>query len=78
MSINNITSALKISNGVEASTCKFTRPLEDGDFAAPWGYSTGVTSIDMDYILPFDNSMNTNKEQLQKQVDNYVQSKVNK
>lgn len=74
MSINNITSALKISNGVEASTCKFTRPLEDGDFAAPWGYSTGVTSIDMDYILPFDNSMNTNKEQRNRPVNPSTQT----
>ncbi|WP_018984460.1 hypothetical protein [Salinimonas chungwhensis] len=78
MSINNVTSAMKISNGIEADTCKFTRPLEDDDFATPWSYSTGVTSSNMDDFFKFDKSMNTSKEQLQKQVDSYVQSKVNK
>lgn len=78
MSINNITSALKISNGIEAATCKFTRPLEDDDFATPWGYSTGVTSTNIDYVLPFNKSMSTSKEQLQKDIDSYVQSKANK
>ncbi len=78
MSINNITSALKISNGIEASICKFTRPLEDDDFATPWRYSTGVTASNLDYDLQFDKSMSTNKEQLQKEVDSYMQGKVNK
>jgi len=77
-SINNITSALKISNEIEASSCKFTRPLKDEDFETPWSYSTGVTSSNMDYVLQFDKSMNTCKEQLQKDVDSYEQSKVNK
>lgn len=78
MSINNITSALKISNKIEASSCEFTRPLEDEDFKIPWKYSAGVTSSSIDYVLQFDKSMSSSKEQLQKAVDSYVQGKVNK
>lgn len=78
MSINNIASALKISNGIEAGTCKFTRPLEDDDFATPWSYSTGVTSSSMDYAFQFDKSMMASKEELQKEVNSYVQSKISK
>lgn len=77
MSINNITSALKISNGIDAGSCKFTRPSEDDDFETPWSYSTGVTSSNMDYVFQYDKSMETTKEQLQKEVDSYVQNKVN-
>jgi len=78
MSITNITSALKIANGVEAGTCKFTWPVDDETFIEPWKYSPGVTSSSMDYGFDFDESMESTKEDLEKIVSEFTQEKVNK
>lgn len=51
MSITNIVSALKIINDVDASECKFVRPIEDVDFEKPWSFSTGVTSCSMGFVI---------------------------
>lgn len=64
MSINNITSALKIINGANSGTCKFIRPQEDADFEKPWSYSPGVTSCKLDFILPEDQIRSVTKSEL--------------
>lgn len=51
MSINNVVSALKVVNGYAPSACRFLRPENDSDFEQPWTYSTGVTSMNFDYII---------------------------
>lgn len=50
-SINNVTSALKIANGAKAGTCKFLRPEEDAVFQKPWQFSSGVTNMNMDFVI---------------------------
>ena len=78
MSINNVTSALRILNGAEDGNCKFMRPIKDDDFSAPWEYSTGVISSSISYVINHDESMTTSKEQLQKHVDRCMQRKMYK
>jgi hypothetical protein len=51
ISINNVVSALKIVNNYAPSTCRFLRPENDSDFEQPWKYSTGVTSLNFEYVL---------------------------
>ena len=51
MSINNIISALKIANGIEAGKCKFVRPTEDSDFEKPWSFSPGIMNLSMDFVI---------------------------
>ena len=51
MSINNVVSALKSLNGYAPDTCTFIRPEQDTDFDRPWTYSSGVTSMNFDYLL---------------------------
>ena len=51
MSINNIVSALKVVNGNTPSICRFLRPEQDPDFDEPWAHSTGITSVNFDYVL---------------------------
>lgn len=51
MSINNVVSALKVVNGIAASSCRFLRPENDEDFDRPWTFGTGVTSINIDHVI---------------------------
>lgn len=51
MSIKNVVSALKIVNNYSPSTCLFVRPENDSDFLRPWTFTTGVTSINIDYDI---------------------------
>ncbi|MCS0807053.1 hypothetical protein NX774_03855 [Massilia agilis] len=51
MSICNVISALRIVNGVPPAECKFLRPQHDSDFERPWLYSTGVTSMNLDFTI---------------------------
>ncbi|MBU0634453.1 MAG: hypothetical protein KKB82_03275 [Candidatus Omnitrophica bacterium] len=51
ISIDNISSILKIINGVEASKVRFHRPVNDSDFEKPWSYSPGVTNMSMDFVI---------------------------
>jgi hypothetical protein len=50
-SIHNVISALRVVNGVLPTQCKFLRPSQDSDFEQPWLYSTGVTSMSLDFII---------------------------
>ena len=69
MSITNVTSALKIANGAEGGTCKFLRPVEDDDFDKPWSFSTGVTSFNMDFVIPENEVKSTTKTELLKRIN---------
>lgn len=69
MSITNITSALKIANGVEYGTCKFLRPVEDKDFEKPWSFSTGVTSCGIDSEISENEVVITTKSELLNRID---------
>ena len=64
MSINNVVSGLKVLNGYPAGSCKFLRPQEDVDFDRPWGYSTGTTSMNVDYVLDEESLPLVTKEEL--------------
>lgn len=66
MSVTNITSALKIANGVQPGKCKFLRPKEDSDFEKPWSYSPGVTSFNMDFDISEDQISSVTKSDLLK------------
>lgn len=70
ISIENIISALKVANGVDAGTCKYSRPEEDADFDKPWGFSPGVTSFNMDYVLDEDDITLFTKKELQNIINN--------
>lgn len=64
MSITNITSALKITNGAQPGRCKFLRPEEDSDFNTPWSYSPGVTSCNINFVTPEDQVSPVTKQEL--------------
>ena len=51
LSINNVISALKVANGTPASECRFQTLVEGEDFMRAWKYSTGVTSMNVDFVL---------------------------
>lgn len=69
MSITNVTSALKIANGIEAGTCEFLRPVEDEDFEKPWSFSIGVTSFNMDFVIPETEVVSTTRSELLKRIN---------
>ncbi len=64
MSINNVVSGLKILNEYPAGSCKFLRPQEDADFDKPWSYSTGVPSMNVDFLLDEESLPAITKEEL--------------
>lgn len=74
MSIENIVSALKIANGIEASTCKFIRPIESEEFEKPWRYSPAVTSFNMDPLIPEDQITPLSKEDLLSEIESARES----
>ncbi len=51
LSINNVISALKVANSVPASECQFQTLGDDEDFMRAWKYSTGVTTLNFDFVL---------------------------
>lgn len=51
-SINNVASATKIFCGAKPGTQKFERPVEPEMFGLPWAENLGVTSMNMDSIVP--------------------------
>lgn len=55
MSINNVTSWLRIINGREPSKCKFENPMSEGDFDAPWKEHPGIDNFNMDLIMKEEN-----------------------
>ena len=72
MSINNITSALKIVNDINPEACKFTRPSEDEDFKLPWTHIPGVTSCKLDFVIDEANVPKTSKKELLERLKNIV------
>jgi hypothetical protein len=75
MSILNVTSALKIANGIEASTCKFSRPVKDDDFKKPWSFSTGVTSSSMDSVIRENEIISFTKSELLNRINEIKKDK---
>ncbi len=78
MSINNVTSALKFINGVEAGECKFTRPVEDSDFTTPWTHSPGVTSCNFDFVIDESQVPVTGRKELLETIKKYQAELNNK
>lgn len=78
MSINNIISALKIANGIEAGKCKFVRPIEDGDFEKPWSFSPGVMSLSMDFVIDETQVVSVTKGELIKVLKAHKEENRNK
>ncbi len=64
ISIANITSALKIANGFDATKCRYFRPVEDADFKTPWSFSPGITGCNMDFAISDSDVVPTTKESL--------------
>ena len=71
MSINNITSALKIVNDINPEACKLTRPSEDEDFKLPWTHIPGVTSCKLDFVIDEANVPKTSKKELLERLKKY-------
>ena len=74
MSIKNITSVLKIANGADAETCKFVRPQDDSDFKKVWSYSPGVTSCNLDCVLPEEEIVSFTKKDLIERINDAKKS----
>lgn len=61
ISISNVTSYLKLRNGVEPSQAEFIVPSDEDYFSKPWELRTGIISSDInstieeDYIEPLSN-----------------------
>ncbi len=68
MSIANISSALKIANGFDATKCKYFRPTEDAVFKTPWSFSPGITGFNMDFVISDSDVAPTTKESLLKMI----------
>ena len=68
MSITNITSALKLANGISGKDCKYRRPEKDSDFDLPWSYSCGMNNLSMNLVIPESEIFPTTKEELLKKV----------
>ena len=66
MSIKNVVSFLKISNGVDPKTVQFTRPAEDDYFCKPWERSSDVLSIGMDSVVPEGSIYRASEEEILK------------
>lgn len=75
MSITNIITALKITNGIEAGQCNFVRPTEDDDFEKPWSFSPGAISISMDFVLDETQVVPLTKKQLNEILDKELSGK---
>lgn len=51
-------------NGRPATESRFLRPENDEDFHEPWQYTTGVTSINFDYVIDDSNTVSLGKQEL--------------
>lgn len=63
-SINNVVSGLRVANGWQAGSCKFLRPADHDAFDRPWRYSSGVSTINIDFVLDETNSRAVTKAEL--------------
>lgn len=64
MSIQNVIGALRIANGAAAGTVRFYWPSDDADFDRPWTYSTGVTNLSIDLVIPKEQIPALTKQEL--------------
>jgi hypothetical protein len=64
MSINNVLSYLKITNGIDAQTVPFFRPMEAQYFEEPFKRSVGVTNIAIDSIVSIENIKPFSKKEI--------------
>lgn len=50
-SINNVVGCLRVLNGAQADTIRFTRPEDPEFFEAPWRWQVGVRWSDIDFVI---------------------------
>ena len=74
ISIKNITSVLKIANGAKVETYKFAPPQDDSDFKKVWSYSPGVTSCNLDCVLPEEEIVSFTKKELIERINDAKKS----
>lgn len=53
-SLRNVISFLRIANGVPGETVQFSTPTDEQDFKRPWTKSAGVTSFNLDSVIPVE------------------------
>jgi hypothetical protein len=64
MSIQNVTSFLRIINGELPEACRFDTPLEETAFGLPWAQHCGVTSSSLDSRVGADDVVLWTKEEV--------------
>ncbi|MBI4232065.1 hypothetical protein HY605_02435 [Candidatus Peregrinibacteria bacterium] len=64
LSLQNILSFLKVINGVDAATVKFSCPSDETHFEEPWRSMAGVTSMGMDTIIMAGHIMPFSKDEI--------------
>jgi len=74
MSINNVTSFLRILNGVKPDKCKFITPTEEEVFEEPWKHCVGVDSANFDTIIESSHIIPFAKEEILKSYQNKYDS----
>ena len=70
MSIGNVVSALRVTNGEEPGTCMFHNPDRPEGFDAPWRLSCGVNDMNMDLILTKEQVKPCSKQEILDWYDN--------
>lgn len=63
-SIQNVTSALRIANGVSPAQCRFEWPKDDGFFDKRFQSLPGITNMNLDFVVDARNSISTTRQQL--------------
>jgi len=51
ISINNVSSCLRVLNGAQRDKCRFITPATEEAFEEPWKHSAGVDSVDVDVTI---------------------------
>lgn len=74
MSIKNVITALNIANGGDASQFTFHRFADDKGFELPWSFSPGVTSCNIDRVIPVEKIPVLRKADLEKQIRDHKES----
>lgn len=71
VSTKNVLSALKISNGQEASNFIFHSFTDDKDYGLPWTFSTGAVSCSIDRDIPSELVPTLTRSDLQEKIRQY-------
>jgi hypothetical protein len=69
LSIKNVVSFLRISNGADPKTVEFTRPSDDDYFHKPWQRSLGVVSNSIDSVVPEEEIYRASAEEILKRLE---------